>query len=202
MVDGTVRAVPSEADEVAGDPRTVVLVEGRSDQRAVITLAERLGRDLPAEGVAVLPMGGATNIGHFLQRYGPPGLDVRLAGLCDAAEVRFFQRGFERAGLGAAPTRDELEARNFYVCDDDLEDELIRALGVRAVEGVLAENGDLAAFRTLQQQPAQRGRSDHARLRRFMGTQGGRKIRYASLLVAALDVAAVPAPLRQLLSAL
>jgi predicted ATP-dependent endonuclease of OLD family len=37
----------------------VVLVEGASDRRAVETLARRRGRDLQAEGVAVVPMGGS-----------------------------------------------------------------------------------------------------------------------------------------------
>ncbi len=178
----------------------MVLVEGRSDQRAVTALAARLGRDLAAERVAVLAMHGATNIGHFLQRYGPPGLNLRLAGLCDAAEVRFFQKGFARAGLGPASTRAELAARHFFVCDADLEDELVRALGPAAVERVLAEHGDLRSFRTLQQQPAQRGRSDQARLRRFLGSRGGRKIHYAPILVSALPMTAVPKPLSHLLS--
>jgi hypothetical protein len=181
--------------------RTAVLVEGVSDQRAILSLAARWGRDLAAEGVAVLPMQGATNIGHYLQRYGPNGLDVGLAGLCDAAEIRFFQRGFERAGLGSVSSRRELEERRFYVCDDDLEDELIRALGVGAVEQLLAEHGDLTSFRTFQQQPAQRGRSDQARLRRFMGTRGGRKIHYARLLVGALNLHQIPEPLARLLDA-
>ena len=39
--------------------RGVVLVEGTSDRRAVETLARRRGRDLQAEGVAVVPMGGS-----------------------------------------------------------------------------------------------------------------------------------------------
>src|SRR4051812_14234078 len=95
-------------DEVVIGLRTVVLVEGVSDQRAVAALAERWGRDLAAEGVAVLPMQGATNIGHFLERYGPHGLNLGLAGLCDVAEMRFFQTGFERAGLGAVPNRTDL----------------------------------------------------------------------------------------------
>ncbi len=189
-------------DEVVVGLRTVVLVEGVSDQRAVEALAERSGRDLAAEGVAVVPMQGATNIGHFLERYGPHGLDVGLAGLCDVAEMRFFQAGFERAGLGAVTTRSELEHRSFFVCDADLEDELIRALGVDAVERVLAERGDLASFRKFQQQPAQQGRSDQARLRRFMGTRGGRKIEYAPVLVNALPLADIPAPLANLLAAI
>lgn len=73
-------------DSAAGvDARTVVLVEGTSDQLALEALAERRGRDRAAEGVAVVPMGGATNIRRFLDRFGPHGLDVRLAGLCDPA---------------------------------------------------------------------------------------------------------------------
>lgn len=68
------------------DVRRVVLVEGVSDQFAVEALAERRGRDLPAEGVSVVPMGGATNIGHFLEMLGPTGSDVGLAGLYDEAE--------------------------------------------------------------------------------------------------------------------
>ncbi|HEY5842010.1 MAG TPA: TOPRIM nucleotidyl transferase/hydrolase domain-containing protein [Mycobacterium sp.] len=182
------------------DAATVVLVEGVSDQRAVIALAARCGRDLGAESVAVLPMNGATNIGHFLRRYGPPGQDVRLAGLCDLAEMRFFQKALESAGMGNASTVRDLENHHFFVCDADLEDELIRALGVGRVEQILAEHGDLASFRILQQQPAQRGRSDHARLRRFMGTRGGRKIQYAPLLVDALDLGALPRPLGRLVS--
>jgi Overcoming lysogenization defect protein-like, TOPRIM domain len=182
------------------DAATVVLVEGVSDQRAVIALAARCGRDLRAESVAVLPMNGATNIGHFLRRYGPPGQDVRLAGLCDLAEMRFFQKALESAGMGNASTVGDLENHHFFVCDADLEDELIRALGVGGVEQILAEHGDLASFRILQQQPAQQGRSDHARLRRFMGTRGGRKIQYAPLLVDALDLAALPRPLGRLVS--
>ena len=47
------------------EPRTVVLVEGESDQRAVEALAERRGRDLAAEGVSVVPIGGSKNFGRF-----------------------------------------------------------------------------------------------------------------------------------------
>ena len=194
--------MPVGSDAVMTGVRTVVLVEGVSDQRAVIALAERCGRDLAAECVAVLAMHGATNVGHFLRRFGPHGLNVGLAGLCDAAEVRFFQQGFEQAGLGAVPTRGDLERHRFNVCDADLEDELIRALGVEAMLRILAEQGDLPSYRIMQQQPAHRASTDQARLRRFMGTRGGRKIKYAPLLVTALDHANIPRPLAQLLAAI
>jgi hypothetical protein len=182
-------------DKTVDGVRAVVLVEGVSDQVAVETLAERLGRNLHAEGVSVVPIGGAQAIGAFLEQFGPNGRDVRLAGLCDAGEERDFQRGLERAGLGSDLTRAEMEALGFYVCVADLEDELIRALGAAAVEVVVNAQGELGPFRTLQKQPAWRGRPREEQLRRFMGSGGRRKIRYARLLVEALDLTEVPRPL-------
>lgn len=52
--------------------RTVVLLEGPSDAEAVGALASRRGRDLAAEGVCVLSMGGAMSIGRFAGLLGPP----------------------------------------------------------------------------------------------------------------------------------
>src|SRR5689334_18996534 len=54
-------ALAAAAARARSDPGScaVVLVEGMSDQAAVQTLAERSGRDLRAEGVFVVPMGGA-----------------------------------------------------------------------------------------------------------------------------------------------
>jgi hypothetical protein len=180
--------------------RAVVLVEGISDQRALEALAERRGRDLGAEGISIVPIGGAQAIGRFLELYGPKGSNVRLAGLCDAAEERHFRRGLERAGLGDDLTRAEMERLGFFVCVPDLEDELIRALGAAAVEQVVDAEGELGSFRTLQKQPAWQGRSAEEQLRRFMGSGGSRKIRYARLLVDALELAQVPRPLDRLLA--
>ena len=172
-----------------------MLVEGISDQVAVETLAERRGRNLDAEGIAVVPIGGAQAIRKFLTQYGPHGLDVKLAGLYDAAEEREFRRGLDRAGLGSDLTRAEMEQLGFYVCVADLEDELIRALGAAAVEDVVDAHGDLGPFRTLQKQSAWQGRPTEDQLRRFMGSGGRRKIRYARFLVEALDLSQVPRPL-------
>ena len=181
-------------------PAAVVLVEGSSDQAALEAIAERRGRDLAAEGISVVSMGGARSIGGFLDRLGPRGLDVRLAGLCDLREEGEFRRGLERAGLGSNLGRAEMEALGFYVCVVDLEDELIRSLGAGAVERVVETQGELASFRTLQRQPAQRGRSAEEQLRRFLGTRSGRKLLYARLLVGALDLADVPRPLDRVLA--
>jgi hypothetical protein len=176
-------------------PRAVVLVEGISDKIALKALAERRGRRLDAEGVSVVPMGGAQSIGRFLKIFGPEGLDVTLAGLCDAGEEAEFRRGLERAGLGSNLERANMERLGFYVCDADLEDELIRALGAAAVEEIVDARGDLGPFRTLQKQPAWQGRPTEEQLRRFMGSGGRRKIRYARFLVEALDLDRVPRPL-------
>ena len=88
-----------------------------------------------------------------------------------------------------------MERLGFYVCDADLEDELIRSLGAAAVERVVDAQGDLRSFRTLQKQAAWHGRATEEQLRRFMGSGGRRKIRYARLLVEALDLDQVPRPL-------
>lgn len=86
------------------------------------------------------------------------------------------------------------------MCVADLEDELIRAHGVAAVMEILDAHGDLGSFRTFQQQPAQHGKSDAARLRRFLGTGSGRKIQYGALLVDALELGRMPVPLAGLLT--
>jgi len=179
-------------------PHAVVLVEGISDQLALEALAERRGRNLAAEGVSVVPIGGAHAIGRFVDRFGPRGLDVKLAGLCDAAEERFFQSALERAGLGSDLTRAEMESLGFYVCVADLEDELIRALGAPAMEEVIDAHGELGSFRTLQKQPAWRGRPTEAQLRRWLGSQS-RKTTVRSL-VRALAPDGVPRPLDRLLA--
>jgi len=159
----------------------VVLVEGTSDKVAVETLAARRGRDLEAEGIAVVPIGGAHAVGRYAARF----VDTEVTGLCDVGEASAFER--------ALPD-------GFFVCDADLEDELIRALGVDAVLRIVEQNGDLHSFRTLQKQSAWRGRPTHDQLRRFMGSGGRRKIRYARFLVEALEPQQVPAPLEGLLA--
>jgi hypothetical protein len=185
------RSVANQLAE-AFDARAVVLVEGISDQRALEALAQRRGRDLDAEGVAVVPIGGAQAIGRFLERFGPHGLDVRLAGLCDAGEERYFKRSLERAGFGSDLTRAEIERLGFYVCVENLEHELVRSLGAEAVLEVIAAEGELEPFLTFQKQLAKRELTLEDQLWGFMWN---RKLRYATLLVHALDLARVPRPL-------
>jgi hypothetical protein len=162
---------------IEGDPTAVVLVEGTSDKVAIETLAARRGRDLAAEGIAVVPIGGAHAVRRFVEHFGP---DVQVTGLCDVGEAAAFER---------------VLPDGFYVCDIDLEDELIRALGVDSVLRIVEDHGDLRSFRTLQKQAAWQERPTHEQLRRFMSSGGRRKIRYARFLVEALDPEHVPRPL-------
>ncbi len=76
-----------------------------------------------------------------------------------------------------------MEHLGFYVCVNDLEDELIRAVGTAGVEELFDSQGDLGSFRSLQSQPAWRGREPEAQMRRFLGSGSRRKLRYARLLV-------------------
>ncbi|MFB7645440.1 MULTISPECIES: TOPRIM nucleotidyl transferase/hydrolase domain-containing protein [unclassified Streptomyces] len=173
--------------------RTAVLLEGLSDLAAVEALAGLRGRDLGAEGVCVVSMGGAMNVGRYAGLLGPPGLGLRLTGLCDEREQGYYERALRRA---RAPLP------GFFVCAADLEDELIRALGTARVEEIIAAEGDLRAWETFLHQPAQHDRPRHLQLRRFLGTKKGRKIRYGRLLAESLDPAHVPAPLDALLVSL
>lgn len=186
----------ARARRVALDAECVVLVEGASDQAAIATLARRLDRDLDREGVALIAIAGATNIGRFLELLGPPGLDVPLAGLCDRGESGAFATALRNTGF-AVNSRDGIEQCGFFICHDDLEEELIRALGPDTMLRVIESQRQLRSFRRFQNQPAQREKTIEAQIWRWLGNH---KIRYASLMVEALDLDNVPRPLQRLLA--
>lgn len=181
-----------------GDVRTAVLVEGASDREALVALARLRNIDLAAHSTEVVPMGGITNIGRFVTTLGPSGRNVRLLGLCDAQERSVVVRALTLGGFEGAAV-DDLESSGFFTCDRDLEDELIRALGVDPVESVLAGTNELASFRRFQRQPAQREVAAPDQLRRFLGTRATRKIRLASELIQAIGTGFAPPPLEGLL---
>ena len=177
-------------------PTRVILVEGVSDRIAVMAAAQRLGRDLA--GVAVVSADGVGNFAALAARY--RALGVPLTGLCDLAEVVWVCRALVKAKVGIALDRAGLAALGFQALDRDLEDELIRAVGLDRVLDLLAEHGDLAAFGTLQQQRAWRGADLTDQVRRFLGAGAGRKIRYAAIFVEALAVGQMPDALVQVVS--
>jgi hypothetical protein len=157
----------------------VVLVEGITDRLALEAVATRLGLSL--HGIEIVPIGGAQAVRRAFAEYeGRP-----VAGLCDAGEERWFRRV-----LGDAT----------YVCDKDLEDELIRALGVDRVQEVISAQGELDMFRSFQNQVFWRGRPVERQLRRWL-QNGGRYLRYPPLLVEAMERNEVPRPLVDVLAA-
>ena len=195
---GAVLAEEIERAHTAGlSGQTVILVEGSSDRRAIEALAIRRGRDLDAEGVAIVAIAGATNIGRFLELLGPAGHDVMLAGLCDEGEEREFALAVEQVGLGEVVDRSGLERLGFFVCVRDLEEELIRALGADRMLDLIESQGQIRRFRSFQNQPAQRHKTIEAQIWRWLGNH---KIRYAPLMVAALDLGEAPRPLEGVLA--
>jgi len=188
------------ARAAAEEGRKIVLVEGRSDKAAIDALAKRRGRDLYDEGITIIAIGGATKIWGFLDLLGPRGLDVKLSGLCDIGEERHFRHALQRAGFGINLSKSDMETLGFYICDADLEDELICSLGVNTMLEVIAAQGDLGRFYLFCRQPEWQEQSSQAQLRRWLGTTAHRKISYAALLVDALDLDREPVPLERLLA--
>jgi hypothetical protein len=153
----------------------VVLVEGITDRIALEAVAAKLGRDLAAENVEIVPIGGAQAVRRAYAQYE----GQRVGGLCDVGEERWFRRI-----LGDAT----------YVCVRDLEDELIRALGPDRVQEVVAAQGELETFRNFQNQVFWRGRPVERQLQRWL-QNGGRQHRYPPLLIAAMEPEEIPRPL-------
>jgi len=160
--------------------RRVLLVEGPSDVNAVTALADVLRVDLA--DVEVVDMGGITNLRRHLADLSD---DDGVGVLYDAGEVDHV------AGVIAIADRDVTR----FECVLDLEDELIRALGVPRVVEVVERGGDLAAWQTISRQPFHRDRPADQVMRRFFGAGSGRKKKYAGLLAAALPPSDVPEPL-------
>lgn len=158
-----------------------VLVEGVTDRIALEAVAAKLGRDLAAEGIEVVPIGGAQAIRRAAAQYD----GERVVGLCDVNEERWFRRV-----LGDAT----------HVCVRDLEDELIRALGPDRVQEVVAAQGEVETFRNFQNQVFWRGRPAEEQLRRWL-QNGGRQHRYPPLLVEAMEPGEIPRPLAGVLTA-
>jgi hypothetical protein len=168
-----------------------ILVEGDSDKAAVEALAPRYGVDLDAEQVEVVSMGGAGNAGRFIAEKAAEGR--RVGGLYDEGEERFFARALNRQ------EGEDLTRQGFFACRRDLEDELVRALGVVAVTELLEQRSDLSGFRAFQDQDAHRAAEASEQMRRFIGANGGRKRAYAAAMADVVPLESLPEPLEGLL---
>lgn len=176
--------------------KQAVLLEGVSDVAAVSALAKVLDVDL--DGTELVDLGGVTNVRRELTLLHHSEPEIPVLGLCDVGEARFVQQALVEIGR---PVRDvsDLPAYGFFVCEADLEEELIRALGTDRVVEVIAELGLDVKLATLRQQPAWQARPLAEQLHRFCGVASGRKELLAGALAAALDADTAPEPLRQLL---
>jgi predicted ATP-dependent endonuclease of OLD family len=177
----------------AESARSVVLVEGISDQIAIETLAERLGRDLDGEGVVIVPIGGAQAAKHYVPLFAErPG--VTVSGLCDRAEAGYFARALAEP-VGESVGESDLNDHGFFICDPDLEAELIRSMDPAEIEAVLQSEDDLSAFRTLQKQSSWRDRPFPEQMHRWLRSVGRRNLRYAQLIVLVASHDRLPRPL-------
>jgi predicted ATPase len=186
------------------DPRTaeaffarrVLIVEGESDQVAVRAFAQRMERNLDAEGISVISLEGAGSFATFFSLLGPEGLDLPLSGLCDADHASSWQGVLASTDPLVADTS-AMEERGFFVCHNDLEDEFFRSLGLSGVEAALRSAGDGQALDRFIEQPSQDG-SKEERLRRYVDRN---KVRSAAALIDALHLdTSDPRPLQDLLA--
>lgn len=180
----TIRAT-DEALGRACDASSIILVEGISDQIALETMADRLGRDLRSDAVVVLPIGGAHAVRNLVAEIGDRD-GLRMSGVVDEAEAELFA-----AAADGAP---HFAPERIHVCVCDLEDELIRAVDRTTFEELLDDEGDLHAFRTLQKQPSWRDQPFEAQMHRWLRSISGRPNRYADRVLRHPD-ARLPAPL-------
>jgi hypothetical protein len=171
----------------------VVLVEGPSDVAALRAFMRTAVIDAH-EPVDVIDMGGVTNIRRYLAHYTAPGRARRILGLCDLADAGVFSRALQAHGI-CVDNPDDMARYGFHLCRADLEDELIRALGVEAVLGILTDLGLHDRFENMRRQRYWRDRDLHAQLHRFAGIASGRKVRVARALAEATRRADVPIPL-------
>lgn len=184
-----------------GATPVLVLLEGPSDVAAVSTLlaarADKGGRT----AYELVDLGGVTNVGAHLRRVVEWDPVPPVIGLCDAGEARVVLRALQRVGRTLTEP-EELADEGFFVCDRDLEDELIRALGAQRCLQVLDQEGLGARFAAFSRQPDWVDRPLMDRLHRFCGIASGRKILLAGAMAGALRPREVPAPLADLISCL
>ncbi|GAB3622811.1 hypothetical protein GCM10027418_08930 [Mariniluteicoccus endophyticus] len=178
------------------DSRLAVLLEGASDVAAVRALMATCAVD--ERPLEIVSLDGVTNIGRVLADIRQVRPDIDVVGMCDAAEARFVERALVADGL---PVRDasDLPVYGFFVCDSDLEEELVRALGAERARDALEGAGLGGKLDALRQQAAWADRPLFEQVHRFCGVGSGRKELAAGILASALAEDEIPEPLSMLL---
>ena len=170
----------------------VILVEGISDQIAVEAVAERAGTNLAGRGIVVVPMGGIHALPSYLRRIASMPAGTELVGVYDVGEAAVVANAF-------GCRIDHITDFGFHACVDDLEDELIAAVGAERVVALIESHGDGRPLRTLQHQEEWRDRRLPSQIRRFIGSGARRKLRYARVLGLEVPPERVPIALRAVL---
>lgn len=176
--------------------RTVLLVEGPSDYLAVREAARVLGVDLDANGAAIVSLQGAGLLETYLRLLGPSGLDLELAGLCDLDAETDWQAKLASAGF-QINDRATMNSAGFYVCDADLEAELVAAHGDQSVLNIIHQDGEGPRFTALANDPRYQGLTQTQLLEVFARKN---KVRRSPRFMGALSPQAIPQPVRDLLN--
>lgn len=115
--------------------RSLILVEGPSEEIITRRVAELRGINLDREDISIVSLGAANNFPNAYNLFGPNGFNIAVSSLVDKAEAHLLA-----STLGV--NEDQLATNNVVICDADLENEYIRALGsARTVE--LLTNSEL-----------------------------------------------------------
>ena len=180
--------------------RTIVLVEGLTDELALTLAAQRSGCDLEAQGVSVVPINGAHAISRFLRHLAAEEPEAKLAGLYDEGEEGVVRAALERAGYGPNLDRGGLEEIGFFACIADLEEELIRAASETELLSLIELAGDSQPWRKFRNQHAWHGRPVDQQFHRFIRSVSERNSRYIRAIVETIELPRLPRPLRLLLN--
>ena len=138
--------------------RKTMFVEGTSDRLILWRLHREQGRNLDAEAVSIVVLQGAGQLKTHLKILGQAGFDVNLGGLCDAHDEEAWRNALEDADIGSDLDRQGAEEIGFFVCDPDLEGELIAAVGEDVVEELIDAEGETAAWAAFRPNPIVRVR--------------------------------------------
>ncbi|WP_029202167.1 hypothetical protein [Ornithinimicrobium pekingense] len=175
----------------------LVLLEGPSDVAALGAVLGRCAPRVPRTAYRLVDMGGVTNTAAHLRAARADRPSWPVLGLCDEAESWVVARALQQQGVEAGDGAD-LAQHGFFVCRRDLEEELIRALGVEGCLLLLERAGLGHRFRSFSRQRVWADRPVRERLHRFAGVASGRKILLARQMAAALPAESVPPPLAAL----
>lgn len=176
--------------------KRIMFVEGPADRLAILSLARKNNLSLDSRGVSVIALNGADILTWFLKLFGPTGFQLPVCGMCDLDHAPQWSKCLEDSGLGKNRSQADMEKIGFFVCDRDLEDELVKALGDAKVIQAINENGDTKAWNVFCQQPTYKALAQPALIRAFLAK---RKVLYAPILVSELSTT-IPRPLKEVLA--